>query len=196
MASSMVTTGMSITTTSLQSIYNGSPSKQIGSCTGAPAMAVSTNSRGTVCCALKEEASASAEHVAFGRREALMSGMTALIAGMSMTGPAFADFDEDYISETEAVIQRIKSTLALEKTDPTKADAVATLRQSSNDWVAKYRREKSIAGRPSFSNMYSVLNAISGHYISFGPNYPIPSKRKERILEEIRDAEKALKRGR
>jgi photosystem II Psb27 protein len=44
--------------------------------------------------------------------------------------------------------------------------------------------------------MYSVVNAIAGHYISFGPTYPIPVKRKDRILDEVKDAEKALSRGR
>lgn len=76
------------------------------------------------------------------------------------------------------------------------ADAVAELREISNSWVAKYRREKSLLGRPSFRDMYSALNAVSGHYISFGPTAPIPAKRKQRILEEMDTAEKALLRGR
>jgi photosystem II Psb27 protein len=63
-------------------------------------------------------------------------------------------------------------------------------------WVAKYRRDDRFAGKPSYSNMYSVLNAISGHYNSFGPEAPIPKKRLDRITKELADAEKLLARDR
>ncbi|KAL5715645.1 hypothetical protein ACHQM5_017436 [Ranunculus cassubicifolius] len=71
----------------------------------------------------------------------------------------------------------------MDKKDPKVADAVTELREVSNSWVAKYRREKSLLGRASFRDMYSALNAVSGHYISFGPTSPIPAKLKQRILE-------------
>lgn len=121
---------------------------------------------------------------------------TLLVSTFGVVGGAFADFDEDYKSETQDMIGQVRSTLAMEKTDPNKAAAVAKLRQSGNEWVAKYRKAKKVAGKPSFSNMYSVINAISGHYVSFGATYPIPAKRKDRILDEVKDAEKALNRGR
>ena len=63
-------------------------------------------------------------------------------------------------------------------------------------WVASYRRDQSYSGRISYSNMYSALNAIAGHYNSFGTSYPIPKKRLDRILQECDVAEKALARGR
>lgn len=94
------------------------------------------------------------------------------------------------------MINKVRSTFKLEKTDPNVANAVAELRESSNSWVAKYRREKDLLGRSSFRDIYSALNAVSGHYISFGPTAPIPAKRKARILEEMDTAEKALVRGR
>ncbi|KAJ7296026.1 hypothetical protein O6H91_02G142200 [Diphasiastrum complanatum] len=140
-------------------------------------------------------ASSEARHMGLSRREAALAFGTGSLA-LAFSGAAWADIDDDYKKETQQVIQQVKNTLVLEKTDPSKPEAVALLRQASNDWVAKYRREKKVAGKPSFSNMYSVLNAISGHYISFGPSSPIPAKRQQRILEEINDAEKALTRGR
>lgn len=100
------------------------------------------------------------------------------------------------MKETEEVINKVRSTINMDKTDPYVASAVADLREASNSWVAKYRREKSLLGRASFRDMYSALNAVSGHYISFGPTAPIPAKRRARILEEIDTAEKALQRGR
>ncbi|KAH9547763.1 hypothetical protein CY35_11G052300 [Sphagnum magellanicum] len=119
-----------------------------------------------------------------------------LVLSLIEAGAAVADGAEDYKNETQEVIDQVKATLELDKTDPRKAEAVANLRHISNDWVAKYRRDKKVAGKPSFSNMYSVVNAIAGHYISFGPTYPIPVKRRDRILDEVKDAEKALSRGR
>ncbi|XP_077254097.1 photosystem II family protein [Tasmannia lanceolata] len=109
---------------------------------------------------------------------------------------ASAASDEEYVRETEEVINKVRSTINMGKSDPNVADAVADLREASNSWVAKYRREKSMLGRASFRDMYSALNAVSGHYISFGPTAPIPAKRKVRILEEMETAEKALQRGR
>ncbi|ONK75967.1 uncharacterized protein A4U43_C03F22440 [Asparagus officinalis] len=101
-----------------------------------------------------------------------------------------------YVQDTSDVIQKLRTTIGMEKADPNVATAVAELRDASNSWVAKYRREKALLGRPSFRDMYSALNAVSGHYISFGPTAPIPAKRKARILEEVDTAEKALLRGR
>ncbi|CAL0322648.1 unnamed protein product [Lupinus luteus] len=110
--------------------------------------------------------------------------------------PALAASDEEYVKETEEVINKVRTTITLDKNDPNVAGAVAELRDTSNSWVAKYRREKNLLGRASFRDMYSALNAVSGHYISFGPTDPIPAKRKARILEEVTTAEKALQRGR
>ncbi|GKB21861.1 photosystem II repair protein PSB27-H1, chloroplastic [Tanacetum coccineum] len=110
--------------------------------------------------------------------------------------PALAATDEEYAKETQEVIQKVRTTINMDKTDPNIANAVADLRETSNSWVAKYRREKALLGRLSFRDMYSALNAVSGHYVSFGPTSPIPAKRKVRILEEMDSVEKALLRGR
>jgi photosystem II Psb27 protein len=130
-----------------------------------------------------------------GRRDVLAAGTGLGAALLLALGPARAA-DEEYVSETKEVIGKVRSTIGLDKSDPSVADAVAELRDLSNSWVAKYRREKSLLGRPSFREMYSALNAVSGHYISFGPTAPIPAKRRARILEEMDTAEKALQRGR
>ncbi|KAL6649870.1 hypothetical protein ACP70R_014094 [Stipagrostis hirtigluma subsp. patula] len=130
-----------------------------------------------------------------GRRDVLVGGAALALALAAAPAPARAA-DEEYVSETKEVIGKVRSTIGLDKSDPNVADAVAELRELSNSWVAKYRREKSLLGRPSFREMYSALNAVSGHYISFGPTAPIPAKRRARILEEMDTAEKALLRGR
>lgn len=128
------------------------------------------------------------------RREFLSLSAAALL--LTTAANARAASDEEYVKETEEVIGKVRKTITLEKSDPNVAAAVAELRETSNAWVAKYRREKALLGRASFRDMYSALNAVSGHYISFGPTAAIPAKRKQRILEEMDTAEKALLRGR
>ncbi|KAL0410438.1 UNVERIFIED_CONTAM: Photosystem II repair protein PSB27-H1, chloroplastic [Sesamum latifolium] len=64
--------------------------------------------------------------------------------------------DEEYVKETEEVINKVRTTITLDKNDPNVANAVAELRETSNSWVAKYRREKALLGRASFRDMYSA----------------------------------------
>ncbi|GAA0165891.1 hypothetical protein LIER_40081 [Lithospermum erythrorhizon] len=133
------------------------------------------------------------------RRDFLSLTTLTLITPPSFLLPcnsAWAASDDEYVKETEEVINKVRSTLTLDRADPNVAEKVTELRETSNSWVAKYRREKALLGRASFRDMYSALNAVSGHYISFGPTAPIPAKRKQRILEEMDTAEKALLRGR
>ncbi|CAN6295205.1 unnamed protein product [Urochloa humidicola] len=163
-----------------------------------PAAVLATPSSATIVKPLPR-AGANVAAVGTGRREVLAGTGLGAAALLLVLGPACGAAraaDEDYVSETKEVIGKVRSTINMDKADPNVADAVAELRELSNSWVAKYRREKSLLGRPSFREMYSALNAVSGHYISFGPTAPIPAKRRARILEEMDTAEKALLRGR
>ncbi|KAH0984272.1 hypothetical protein GBA52_011668 [Prunus armeniaca] len=137
------------------------------------------------------------------RRREFLSFAAAAAASLSspawlfpLTPSALAASDEEYVKETEEVINKVRNTINMDRNDPNVASAVAELRETSNSWVAKYRREKTLLSRASFRDMYSAINAVSGHYVSFGPTAPLPAKRKARILEEVETAEKALLRGR
>ncbi|KAG5545382.1 hypothetical protein RHGRI_017756 [Rhododendron griersonianum] len=133
------------------------------------------------------------------RRRHFLSLAAAGILSPSFLLPATlarAAENEEYVKDAEEVISKIRNTINMDKTDPNVPAAVAELREASNSWVAKYRKEKDLLGRASFRDIYSALNAVSGHYISFGPTAPLPAKRKARILQEMETAEKALVRGR
>jgi photosystem II Psb27 protein len=110
-----------------------------------------------------------------------------VLAGTGLGAVLARAADDEYVRETKEVIGKVRSTINMDKSDP---NVVAEVRVLSNSWVAKYRREKSLLGRPSFRETYSALN------VSFGPTAPIPAKRRARILEEMDTAEKALLRGR
>uniref|UniRef100_A0A061QVF2 Photosystem II Psb27 protein n=2 Tax=Tetraselmis sp. GSL018 TaxID=582737 RepID=A0A061QVF2_9CHLO len=139
------------------------------------------------------------------RRELIRSStlLTAFAAITLPTSPAEAflgigekSAQDQYVEDTTNVIEKTQKLLNLSRDDPAKADAVKEVRSLTNTWVSKYRRDDRFAGKPSFGNMYSVLNAISGHYNSFGPEAPIPKKRLDRILKELSDADRLLARGR
>lgn len=48
----------------------------------------------------------------------------------------------------------------------------------------------------NFRNTYTALNALAGHFNSYGLSQPLPKKRLERIQKELDDATKMLARGR
>ena len=64
------------------------------------------------------------------------------------------------------------------------------------DFVSYYRRFPKVAGKPSFSTLYTSINALAGHYTSYGYKYPLPEKRRKRLYQEYAEIEKSLKRGR
>jgi photosystem II Psb27 protein len=49
-----------------------------------------------------------------------------------------------------SILTNVKATLDLPKDDPTKEDKVKELRKEINTWVAAYRREPRVSGRPSY----------------------------------------------
>ena len=76
----------------------------------------------------------------------------------------------------------IRTTVSMTGDDDAKEAAVKTLKKEMNDWTAKYRNSNE-GGRPSFSNMYSAVNALAGHWTSFGSDAPVPKKRMARITK-------------
>ncbi len=84
----------------------------------------------------------------------------------------------------------------MDKDEPTRPDQIKNLRKDINSWVATYRREPRVSGRPSYGNTYSALNTLAGHYNNFGVDAPIPKKRRERLDKELSDANLFLSRGR
>lgn len=131
-----------------------------------------------------------------------MASAVAMAAGLLSASPAHAflgfgeNKEEVYQKDTASMIQTAKEALALDRNDPKKGEALAAVRQKTNAWVAKYRREPAFGGRASYGNTYSALNALAGHFNSFGLEAPIPKKRLERINKELEDATRALSRGR
>merc|ERR1711862_631854 len=60
------------------------------------------------------------------------------------------------------------------------------------DFVSYYRRFPKVAGKPSFSTLYTSINVLAGHYTSYGFKYPLPEKRRKRLYQEYSEIEKSL----
>jgi photosystem II Psb27 protein len=52
-----------------------------------------------------------------------------------------------------------------------------------NEFVSYYRRFKGINGKQSFSLLYTSVNVLAGHYTSYGVKFPVPEKRRKRLLQ-------------
>ncbi|KAG2495933.1 hypothetical protein HYH03_005864 [Edaphochlamys debaryana] len=145
---------------------------------------------------------ASAQRKDVSSRREVLGASAAAFSLLLSSAPAHALFEAstqivtDYTNDTTAILDKVKATLALDKDDPAKEDNVKALRKDINSWVAKYRREDRVAGKPSFGNTYSALNALAGHFNSFGATAPIPKKRLERLQKELDDAALLLTRNR
>merc|ERR1712078_221305 len=104
--------------------------------------------------------------------------------------------EEEYQNETYSLANLAKEVSIMSKTDVGKEQKVDSLKTEINRWVAKYRRVPKFGGRPSYNNMYSAVNALSGHYNTFGPSAPVPKKRLDRVLYELDQTSLFLSRGR
>ena len=51
------------------------------------------------------------------------------------------------------------------------------------DFVSFYRRFSNVAGKQSFSTLYTAINVLAGHYTSYGTKFPVPEKRRKRLYQ-------------
>ncbi len=108
----------------------------------------------------------------------------------SLTGSLSGDYRQD----TLAVINTLRLAIELPEDSPNKTEAQAEARQKINEFAAHYRRNSSASDLNSFTVMRTALNSLAGHYSSY-PNRPLPQKLKQRLEQEFKQVEMALKRG-
>ena len=100
----------------------------------------------------------------------------------------------DYRQDTLSVINTLRLAIDLPEDSPNKTEAQAEARQKINEFAAQYRRNSSASDLNSFTVMRTALNSLAGHYSSY-PNRPLPQKLKQRLEQEFKQVEMALKRG-
>lgn len=128
---------------------------------------------------------------------------TAIIASVLapvQNAQAFLGLGEDssqkYTTQTQTMIDSIRAALELPANTDEREQAMTGVKKQTVAWVSAYRRDPKFAGRPSFSQMYSAVNALDGQLVSFGLKANFPAKRLDRMMKSIDDAERQLKRGR
>lgn len=102
----------------------------------------------------------------------------------------------NYTQDTLSVVQSLTSAIELPAdTDiQQKKEAQSLARTQINDYISRYRKGGNYGGLKSFTTMQTALNSLAGFYTSYG-NRPLPEKLKNRLLQEFKEVEIALKRG-
>lgn len=102
----------------------------------------------------------------------------------------------DYKTDANTVLADMRVACTLTRGAPNMDQTVTLVRHEMNDFVALYRRNNKVSGNPSFSTLYTAINTLSGHYANYGNAYPVPEKRKKRLLQQFTEVDRALSRGR
>ena len=122
-----------------------------------------------------------------------------LVAVIGLTGcsaatdPA-AGITGNYNDDTIALIDSLRESITLPADAPNKVEAQAEAKQRINDFASRYRRDSKVSNLSSFATMRTALNALAGHYSSY-PNRPVPKKLQDRLEQEFKQVEGALRRG-
>lgn len=120
-----------------------------------------------------------------------------LVAVISLTGcssTSATGLTGDYRQDSLALLQSLRTAIELPENVPDKSAIQGEARQKINDFASRYRRDNSVSSLSSFTTMRTALNSLAGHYSSY-PNRPLPQKLKNRLEQEFRQIENALKRG-
>lgn len=117
-----------------------------------------------------------------------------LVIGLTGCANAPAGLSGNYREDTLTLISSLRTAIELPQDAPNKAAAQSEARQLINDFASLYRRDNSIAKLSSYTTMRTALNSLAGHYSSY-PNRPVPEKLRNRLDQEFRQVEAALKRG-
>lgn len=103
---------------------------------------------------------------------------------------------QDYYTDAAKVVAHMRIATALDKGAPNMEKIATLTKKEMSDFVAFYRRFTTVAGKQSFSTLYTSINVLAGHYTSYGPKFPVPEKRRKRLYQEYAEIEKNLKKRR
>ena len=120
--------------------------------------------------------------------------LVVVIGLMGCSSQSVTGLTGNYSQDTLTLLQNLRTAIELPDNAPEKPEAQAQARQAINEFMSRYRRDNSVTTLSSFTTMRTALNSIAGHYSSY-PNRPLPQKLKNRLDQEFRQVESALKRG-
>ena len=115
------------------------------------------------------------------------------LTGCSAVGPSDG-LTGNYSEDTVALIDSLRESIALPKDSPERAQLQDEAKAKINGFASRYRRDGAVSNLSSFATMRTALNALAGHYSSY-PNRPVPQKLQDRLEQEFKQVEAALRRG-
>lgn len=101
-----------------------------------------------------------------------------------------------YDEDAAKVREHMMIATGLAKGSENMEDFGKNMKKEMIDFVSYYRRFPKVAGKPSFSTLYTSINVLAGHYTSYGYKYPLPEKRRKRLYQEYSEIDRSLRRGR
>ena len=117
-----------------------------------------------------------------------------LVVGLVGCGSNPSGLTGNYSQDTLTVLENLRTAIDLPDNAENKKEVVGLARKQISDYASRYRRDAKTAGLRSFTTMQTALNAVAGYYSSYG-NRPLPEKLKNRLNQEFKQVEIALKRG-
>jgi photosystem II Psb27 protein len=117
-----------------------------------------------------------------------------IVIGLMGCGSNPGGLTGNYSQDTATVLTNLRTAIELPKDAPNQKEVVTLARQQISDYASRYRRNAKTAGLRSFTTMQTALNALAGYYSSYGIR-PLPEKLKNRLRDEFKQVDIALKRG-
>ena len=124
----------------------------------------------------------------------LLALVLVVVIGLMGCSSSSSGLTGNYSQDTLAVVENLKTAIALPDDATNKKEVVTLARNQISDYASRYRRDDKVAGLRSFTTMQTALNALAGYYSSYG-NRPLPEKLKKRLNQEFNQVEISLKRG-
>mmetsp|Transcript_53914 Transcript_53914/g.149952 ORF Transcript_53914/g.149952 Transcript_53914/m.149952 type:complete len:285 (+) Transcript_53914:92-946(+) len=101
----------------------------------------------------------------------------------------------NYRGDTYQVVKHMKISASLDKGTQGMEQYQKRIKKEMDDWLALYRRQDAVVGRQSYYSLYSAVNSLASHIVSYGPKLPFPNKRRQRFFQLINQTEKFLEKG-
>mmetsp|Transcript_13551 Transcript_13551/g.44164 ORF Transcript_13551/g.44164 Transcript_13551/m.44164 type:complete len:176 (+) Transcript_13551:100-627(+) len=128
--------------------------------------------------------------------EAVAPAVVAPEAAAPVEFPKDWGLTADYYTDAAKVVTHMRLATNLDKGADNMELIALNCKKEMSDFVAFYRRFTNVAGKQSFSTLYTAINVLAGHYTSYGPKIPVPAKRRTRLMQEYAEVEKNIKRRR
>ncbi len=101
----------------------------------------------------------------------------------------------NYSADTTGTIATLREAINLPENAENRAAIKTSARYKINAYVSRYRADREKSGLYSYTTMLTALNTLAGYY-NGSMKRAVPTKTRDRLLQEFDRAEAALTQGR